>query len=614
MYAPRLNQKFSRSPTRRSAYGTRSAARDNRRTANGPLQRALGNQGCRELVQTKLRIGHPRDPLEAEADRIAERVVRMPDQATATPLSEMTPGLVQRMCTTCSEEDERVQTYSLGAAAERLWSTEIVQTQEEEEEELQTKRDAGATPLPQRPATEEDLLRPKLETGSALPWARGPDRRAGILPRGVQAEIRAVRGHGTPLPASAAAGKNGSALVGDRQRPHLKYVEQTLSSPGRALEPPVREQMETRFGHAFGSVRIHTDEPAARSARELHAAAYTVGDHIVFGHGRYRPHEAVGARVLAHELTHVLQQRAAGKATSYPQRVAAIRASQPAEVAEREADRVAASVFAGPLIGTRYPVRRIVTPAPLGLYRAIATYCLAPSELPSISAQQASEFGKIAEIPIVQDYCLATGGCAWMATDYMDTDAASYIAFLAANNPSLTTSDIIELAVAATVTGGVSRPDVLTHKPPRFEFEEIKPDSITGRAAGRIKLAALATLFARFYLPYLPGTTWSGTGRLPLFVLPGGVEIFLQWHRNLPGLVVYNICVRGEASVLAAYGVLAILIAAILIILTRGRILRGAPRPFPIPAFASAGEPAPFQAPGTPETPTPTPVAESGLA
>ncbi|MBW8739361.1 MAG: DUF4157 domain-containing protein [Streptomyces turgidiscabies] len=70
-----------------------------------------------------------------------------------------------------------------------------------------------------------------------------------------------------------------------------------------------RDFFEPRFGADFGQVRIHTDAEAASSARTEHARAYTVGEDVVFGAGRYAPETAAGKRLLAHELAHVLQQR-----------------------------------------------------------------------------------------------------------------------------------------------------------------------------------------------------------------------------------------------------------------------------------------------------------------
>jgi hypothetical protein len=66
--------------------------------------------------------------------------------------------------------------------------------------------------------------------------------------------------------------------------------------------------MEHRFGHDFGHVRVHADARAADSAQAVNALAYTVGDDIVFGQGRYRPRSRAGQRLLAHELAHTVQQ------------------------------------------------------------------------------------------------------------------------------------------------------------------------------------------------------------------------------------------------------------------------------------------------------------------
>jgi hypothetical protein len=77
---------------------------------------------------------------------------------------------------------------------------------------------------------------------------------------------------------------------------------------GSALAPGVRQSMEQGFGAALGHVRVHTGTTAAESATLLRARAYTVGNHVYFGAGQYAPESRAGTRLLAHELTHVLQQ------------------------------------------------------------------------------------------------------------------------------------------------------------------------------------------------------------------------------------------------------------------------------------------------------------------
>jgi hypothetical protein len=90
-------------------------------------------------------------------------------------------------------------------------------------------------------------------------------------------------------------------------------VRDVLSSSGQPIAPSVRAFMEPRFGHDFSRVRVHADRGAAASAAALGAEAYTVGSHIVFGGGARSPHVAEGRHLLAHELTHVLQQTGAAQ-------------------------------------------------------------------------------------------------------------------------------------------------------------------------------------------------------------------------------------------------------------------------------------------------------------
>ena len=100
-----------------------------------------------------------------------------------------------------------------------------------------------------------------------------------------------------PAPASASVDRLAEADVDD-----------ALLTPGRPLEPSTRRAMEARFGYDFSGVRVHDDARAAATAAELDAAAFTVGEDLVFGSGRFDPSSPAGRRLLAHELAHVVQQ------------------------------------------------------------------------------------------------------------------------------------------------------------------------------------------------------------------------------------------------------------------------------------------------------------------
>jgi Domain of unknown function (DUF4157) len=99
-----------------------------------------------------------------------------------------------------------------------------------------------------------------------------------------------------------------AGLAADEADTAPASVDRVLTGLGRPLEPAVREDMEHRFGHDFSHVRVHAGGAAEQSAKDVNAQAYTVGHNIVFGAGLFAPTTHAGQRLLAHELTHVVQQ------------------------------------------------------------------------------------------------------------------------------------------------------------------------------------------------------------------------------------------------------------------------------------------------------------------
>ena len=164
-------------------------------------------------LQCMLDIGSVNDPLEAEADAMADRVMRMPD----TPL-------VQRKCAGCEEEKEKLQRKPLAVSITPF---------------IQTKGAEGGT------------------TSDA-----------------VASQISASKGGGS------------------------------------GMDKSTQSFMENRFGTDFSNVKIHTDNNAVQMSQELRAQAFTVGKDIYFNGGKYNPESKSGKQLLAHELTHTLQQSA----------------------------------------------------------------------------------------------------------------------------------------------------------------------------------------------------------------------------------------------------------------------------------------------------------------
>lgn len=164
-------------------------------------------------IQCKLTVGSVNDPMEAQADAVADQVMRMPAN-----------GLIQRKCSHCEEEEK----------AQRKPLTSFIQ-----------KKEASGN----------------VSTASDA----------------VSNKIQATKGNGAPL------------------------------------DPSTKTFMESRFGIDFSNVNIHTDSQAVALSSELNAQAFAVGNDVYFNSGKYSPESSQGKHLLAHELTHVLQQRHAEK-------------------------------------------------------------------------------------------------------------------------------------------------------------------------------------------------------------------------------------------------------------------------------------------------------------
>lgn len=221
------------------------------------LQRTLGNQATnrllavrtqpRAVIQAKLTVGPAHDAYEQEADGVAEQVLTMAAPASQQPAASGDQPVLQRV----AEEDE-VQMKPLAASI-----TPLVQRAAEDEDELQAK------PIVQR-AEEELQAKPEVQRASSgVGFEVGGE---------FERQLAASRGGGSPLPAQ------------------------------------VRAFMEPRFGADFGGVRLHTGSESAQLSRKVSAQAFTLGQDIYLGEGKTDLESNQGKQLLAHELTHVVQQ------------------------------------------------------------------------------------------------------------------------------------------------------------------------------------------------------------------------------------------------------------------------------------------------------------------
>lgn len=155
-----------------------------------------------------------------------------------------------------------------------------------------------------------------------------------VVSRAVAAGRWDVVGAAGVLALQRVAGNEGvsAALQDEESSPVLDVVN---SGGGQPLESGVRADMEARLGADFGDVRVHNDSRASESAQSVNAYAYTVGSNIVFQRDQYDPSSDAGRVMLAHELTHVIQQRS-GPVDGTPA-PGGIRLSDPSDHFERAA-------------------------------------------------------------------------------------------------------------------------------------------------------------------------------------------------------------------------------------------------------------------------------------
>lgn len=157
------------------------------------------------------------------------------------------------------------------------------------------------------------------------------------------------------------AGNAGTASLMDEDR---SPVHDVIGSGGSPLPADLRADMESRFGHDFGDVRVHHDGAAHESAKSVNAQAYTVGSDIVFQSGKYDPASDAGKHMIAHELTHVVQQRSGP--VDGTDAGGGVKISDPADCFEREAVANADRVMA---TSSQAPSPAPVAAAPAGVQR-----------------------------------------------------------------------------------------------------------------------------------------------------------------------------------------------------------------------------------------------------
>ncbi|HYG79457.1 MAG TPA: DUF4157 domain-containing protein, partial [Pyrinomonadaceae bacterium] len=333
---------------------------------NWAVQRLIGSP----CIQAKLQVSTPSDPSEREADRVAETVMRMaepqaarkesPDIQTQPPITQIHTLTQRAPAQPLEEEKEKEKVVAPEPIVQR--APVAVREDEEEEEKVapkleaevappeeekdktadrkptpdaplqrQTREDeekreeaAQVAPAIQRQAEDEDkqeVQRKLLSGQSPQPTPVSPIRghsHDGVVQRLCTQcegeEERAGRDVETVQRKSAPAPQTPRPYAAATAAANIR----ALHGGGSPLPETTRAFFERRFVADFSQVRVHTGAHAIDAAKAINARAFTAGRNIAFGPGQYAPHSHEGQRLLAHELTHVVQQGAAGPAPRAP--------------------------------------------------------------------------------------------------------------------------------------------------------------------------------------------------------------------------------------------------------------------------------------------------------
>jgi len=182
-----------------------------------------------------------------------------------------------------------------------------------------------------------------IGSGSLRPKAARLDEPDSLAMRAALSGRLDVAGPRGVLGLQRAVGNAGATAALEEER---SPVHDVISSAGAPLDRDVREDMESRLGHDFSDVRVHNDGAADASAKAVNAHAYTVGSHIAFQRSAYDTGSQEGRTTLAHELTHVVQQRS-GPVDGTPS-AGGVSISDPSDRFEREAASTAERAMSGP--------------------------------------------------------------------------------------------------------------------------------------------------------------------------------------------------------------------------------------------------------------------------
>lgn len=218
------------------------------------------SEGVNAFFQPKLTVGSSSDACEQQADDVADRIMRKPAETTVSPFfsphSINLNASVHKKCMDCEHEEE---------------------ISENAKDNSLSRKTIGDIPADMNPSEDDGQSVAKVQRKCAA----------------CEEEEKRIHRKETY----------------DLTSIDTTSADNVLQTSGQPMDNNTRGFMEDRFGYDFSSVRIHNDARANQSSHDINALAYAHNDHIVFGHGQYQPGTDTGKKLLAHELTHVIQQK-----------------------------------------------------------------------------------------------------------------------------------------------------------------------------------------------------------------------------------------------------------------------------------------------------------------
>lgn len=275
----------------------------------------FGNTSQSSFIQPKLNVSHPEDAQEKEADQMAHKVMTMPETTSVAPAAEQKEE-VQRSADekeiSRSADEQKKEEVQKQEAPSIQMKEETEEVQRSADEEVQRKEEKEDTSISRVAEKQDEKIHTKLYTSSSCNSGQIVMRMCSNCAAAGHSDKKEEPSENIhPIQRSM----RGPPAETD-QNSSFEQNLQTSRGTGSALPAETRSFMESRFSADFSGVRIHTSDTSVQMNQQINAQAFTYGNDLYFNSGKYAPSTSEGKTLLAHELTHTIQQGASSHVSS----------------------------------------------------------------------------------------------------------------------------------------------------------------------------------------------------------------------------------------------------------------------------------------------------------